>query len=400
MVSSTTLTSKVTSGSPYQLDTPQVVKASSALLRHIKSSQEEKEKSATKKTLIGDNDSDDDESTPLTNEAVWLILTTKKHVVDKNRLKPGKISVPHSLNSSPSLSVCVITADPQRSVKDIIADSAFPAELSSRIEKVIGFSKLKARYQSFESRRQLLAEHDVFLADDRIITRLVTTLGKIFYKSSKRPIPIRIAKIEKEDGKRIKKDPKQKKPAKEDRVAAFASPLIVAKEIERTLQSTPVHLAPATTVAVRVGSSKFTADQLSENIAAVVNGMTEKFVAKGWRNIKALHVKGANTTALPIWLANELWVEDADVVEPENLAIEESAKASKKRKSAGEEKQVEGKKSKKSKPAEDDDEEEEAASVAARKEKLAKLKAQALDDGETVKVQAPAAGKKKRKSTS
>ncbi|KAJ5974394.1 hypothetical protein N7481_011604 [Penicillium waksmanii] len=417
MVSSTTLTSKVTSGSPYQLDTPpgssqmtpqyqcvtanfsQVVKASSALLRHIKSSQEEKEKSATKKTLIGDNDSDDDESTPLTNEAVWLILTTKKHVVDKNRLKPGKISVPHSLNSSPSLSVCVITADPQRSVKDIIADSAFPAELSSRIEKVIGFSKLKARYQSFESRRQLLSEHDVFLADDRIITRLVTTLGKIFYKSSKRPIPIRIAKIEKEDGKRIKKDPKQKKPAKEDRVAAFASPLIVAKEIERTLQSTPVHLAPATTVAVRVGSSKFTADQLSENIAAVVNGMTEKFVAKGWRNIKALHVKGANTTALPIWLANELWVEDADVVEPEHLAIEESTKASKKRKSTGEEKQVEDKKSKKSKPAEDDDEEE-AASVAARKEKLAKLKAQALEDGETVKVQAPAAGKKKRKSTS
>ncbi|KAJ5585804.1 hypothetical protein N7450_005591 [Penicillium hetheringtonii] len=373
MVSSTALTSKVDSGSPYQLDTPP---ASSALLRHIKSNQEEKEKSATKKTLIGDNDSDDDESSPIHNEAVWLILTTKKHVVDKNRLKPGKISIPHSLNSSPQLSVCVITADPQRSVKDIIADAAFPQELSSRIEKVIGFSKLKARYQSFESRRQLLAEHDVFLADDRIITRLVPTLGKIFYKSSKRPIPIRIAKIEKEDGKRVKKDPK-KKVAKEDKSAAFAAPLIVAKEIERTLQSTPVHLAPATTVAVRVGSSKFTADQLSENIAAVVKGMTEKFVAKGWRNIKAIHVKGANTTALPIWLANELWVEDADVVEAETAAIEAAAKAGKKRNL------------KKSKSTEEDD--EEASSVAARKEKLAKLKAQALDDGETVKVEAPKA---------
>lgn len=325
-----------------------------------------------------------------------MILTTKKHVVDKNRLKPGKISVPHSLNTSPSLSVCVITADPQRSVKDIIADSSFPTELSSRIEKVIGFSKLKARYQSFESRRQLLAEHDVFLADDRIITRLVPTLGKIFYKSSKRPIPIRIAKIEKEDGKRIKKDPK-KKSNKEDKTSAFADPLIVAKEIERTLQSTPVHLAPATTVAVRVGSSKFTADQLSENIAAVVKGMTEKFVSKGWRNIKAIHVKGANTTALPIWLANELWVEDADVVEAETAAIEDAAKAGKKRKSTGEDKQIEEKKSKKSKPAEDD---EEASVAAARKEKLAKLKAEALEDGEKVEVKAPTAGKKKRKSTS
>ncbi|KAJ5918652.1 hypothetical protein N7466_010644 [Penicillium verhagenii] len=390
MPSSTTLTTKVTSGSPYQLDKPQVTKASSALLRYIKSNQEEKEKSATKKTLIGDNDSDDEE-TPMNNEAVWLILTTKKHVVDKNRLKPGKISLPHSLNSSPSLSICLITADPQRGVKDIVADPSFPKELSSRIDKVIGFSKLKARYQSFESRRQLLGEHDVFLADDRIINRLVTTLGKVFYKSSKRPIPIRIAEIEKLDGKRVKKDPKQK-PAKEDRSAAFAAPLIVAKEIERTLSCASVQLAPSTTAAIRIGTSKFTADQLSENVAAVVQGMTEKFVAKGWKNLKAIHVKGANTMAMPIWLASELWVEDADVVEE----IEAPSIKSKKRKSVGEEKAIEGKKTKKSKSVED---EEEASSGAARKEKLQQLKAKALEDGET--VAAPQADKKKkRKSTS
>ena len=328
---------------------------------------------------------------------MWLILTTKKHVVDKNRLKPGKISLPHSLNSSPSLSICLITADPQRGVKDIVADPSFPQELSKRINKVIGFSKLKARYQSFESRRQLLSEYDVFLADDRIITRLVPTLGKIFYKSSKRPIPIRIAEIEKVDGKRVKKDQK-KKPAKEERSASFASPLVVAKEIERTLSCAPVQLAPSTTAAIRVGSSKFTAEQLSENIAAVVQGMTEKFVSKGWRNIKALHVKGANTMAMPIWLASELWVEDADVVEaaPETPAIE-GAKNSKKRKSVGDGKILEEKKTKKSKSADD---EEEASSGAARKEKLQQLKAKALEDGEPVKAEASKAGKKKRKSTS
>lgn len=370
----------------------QVQKASSALLRHIKSNQEEQEKSATKKTLIGDNDSDDEE-TSLNNESVWLILTTKKHVVDKNRLKPGKITLPHSLNSSPSLSVCLITADPQRAVKDIVADPTFPQELSSRIEKVIGFSKLKARYQSFESRRQLFSEHDIFLADERIITRLGPTLGKIFYKSSKRPIPIRIADIEKVDGKRVKKDPKNK-PAKDERSAGFASPLTVAKEIERTLQCASVQLAPSTTAAVRVGSSNFTPDQLSANIAAVVNGMTEKFVTKGWRNIKALHVKGANTMAMPIWLASELWVEDADVKEEdETPAIED--KKNKKRKSTGDEKLLEEKKSKKSKATDDD----EAASGAARKEKLKQLKASALEDGEPTKNDA-SKGKKKRKSTS
>ncbi|KAJ5238759.1 hypothetical protein N7468_003378 [Penicillium chermesinum] len=395
MVSSTALTTKVESGSPYQLDNPQVQKASSALLRHIKTNQVEQEKNATKKTLIGDNDSDDEE-TPLKNEAIWLILTTKKHVVDKNRLKPGKISLPHSLNSSPSLSICLITADPQRGVKDIVADPTFPQELSSRIDKIIGFSKLKARYQSFESRRQLLSEHDVFLADDRIITRLVPTLGKAFYKSSKRPIPIRIAAIEKVDGKRVKKDPKNK-PSKDERSASFASPIIVAKEIERTLQCASVQLAPSTTAAVRVGSSNFSAEQLSENIAAVVQGMTEKFVSKGWRNIKALHIKGANTMAMPIWLASELWVEDADVVEEaEETPAIEAGKKDKKRKSVEDGKLLEDKKSKKSKPAADDDE---TASGAARKEKLKQLKAKALEDGESTSADA-SKEKKKRKSTS
>ncbi|PWY90759.1 ribosomal protein L1 [Aspergillus heteromorphus CBS 117.55] len=403
MVSSTALTTKVTSGTPYQLDKTQVSRASSALLKHIKSKQEEKEKSATKKTLIGDNDDDSDaeENSPLHNEAVWLVLTTKKHVVDKNRLKPGKIAIPHSLNASPSLSICLITADPQRSVKNIVADAAFPQHLSSRIDKVIGYSKLKDRYKSFESRRQLLAEHDVFLADDRIIMRLVNTLGKIFYKSSKRPIPVRIAEIEKVDGKKVKKDPKTKN---KDDDSAFAAPAIVAKEIEKALNCAPVHLAPATTAAIRVGSSKFSAKQLDENVDAVVQGLTEKFITKGWRNIKALHIKGANTMAMPIWLASELWVEDADVVE-EGAEEAKVLEGSKKRKqSAGEEEEGEKlieapKKSKKAKPAADD---EDALSLAARKEKLQKQKAKALEDGATTTtpVVKAAATKKKRKSTS
>ncbi|PLN79293.1 ribosomal protein L1p/L10e family-domain-containing protein [Aspergillus taichungensis] len=383
MVSSSVVTTKVTTGSPYQLDQSQVSRASSALLRHIKTQQVDKEKAATKKTLIGDNDDDSDaEDTPLNNEAVWLVLTTKKHVVDKNRLKPGKIPIPHSLNASPSLSVCLITADPQRAVKNIVADESFPQHLTSRIDKVIGFSKLKSRYQSFESRRQLFSEHDVFLADDRIIMRLVKTLGKIFYKSSKRPIPVRIAEIEKVDGKKVKKDPKQRsKPNTED--SAFASPAIVAKEIEKALNSAAVQLAPATTAAIRVGSSNFTPQQLSENVEAVVKGLTEKFITKGWRNIKAIHVKGANTMAMPIWLASELWVEEGDVVEKDDSAQAiEGAKNDKKRKQieAGEGEKISegGKKSKKPKAADDD----EAASLSARKEKLQKQKAKALQDGE------------------
>lgn len=382
----------------------QVSRASTALLRHIKSKSDEQEKSATKKTLIGDNDEDDDEDTPLHNEEIWLVLTTKKHVVDKNRLKPGKISIPHSLNASSNLSVCLITADPQRAVKNIVTDPSFPQDLTSRIDKVIGYSKLKSRYQTFESRRQLLAEHDVFLADDRIIMRLVNTLGKIFYKSSKRPIPVRIAGIEKVDGKRVKKDAKQKNNSSEEKISSFASPLIVAKEIERTLSSAPVQLAPATTASIRIGSSKFTPEQLAENVEAVVKGLTEKFVTKGWRNIKALHIKGARTTAMPIWLASELWVDEGDVAEEapedETKAIGDSKNHGKKRKSAGDgEKLLEGSKtSKKPKGGAGDD--EEAISLAARKERLQKQKQKALENGSTKAAENVAkAGGKKKKAT-
>ncbi|KAK2758375.1 hypothetical protein FQN54_004225 [Arachnomyces sp. PD_36] len=373
---SSALTSKVQSGSPYQLDKDQVTRASSALLRHIKSEQKEKEEGQTakKNLLAGSDDEADSETDASDSIPIWLVLTTKKHVVYKNRLKPGKISIPHSLNSSPSISVCLITADPQRAVKDVVESPAFPSTLSSQISKVIGYSKLKTKYKSFESRRQLLSEHDVFLADDRIIMRLVETLGKVFYKSSKRPIPIRIAEIEKVNGKRVKNDGKKKAP-QDEKYAAVASPAIVAKEIEKTLNCAAVHLAPSTTSAVRVGSSNFTKEQLVENVEAVVQGMAEKYVTKGWRNIKAVHIKGANTMAMPIWLANELWVDDEDVREPEEVAetkaLKEATRLERKRKRIADKEE----RSKKYKSVDEDDGEAES-----RKLRLQQQKAKALED--------------------
>ena len=345
---------------------------------------------------------------------VWLVLTTKKHIVDKNRLKPGKIHVPHSLYSSPSLSICIITADPQRAVKDVVSDPSFPTDLSSRINKVIGFSKLRERYKSFESRRQLLAEHDVFLADDRIILRLVQALGKTFFKSSKRPIPIRIEEIQKVNGKRVGKDARKRPPPDQPRYAAVASPAVVAREIERTLNAVPVHLAPAATSAVRVGLSTFSAEQLAENVEAVVAGMTDKYVSKGWRNIKAVHVKGPNTMALPIWLASELWLDDNDGQE-QGTSVEEGGqvkaiegvsdkKAGKKRKPTDAGDQNGGLKSKKSKKSNghDNEEDDDAELIAARKQKLQDQKAKARSDiaDETVKIttdKSPATKSSKKK---
>lgn len=385
------------------MNSAKVTRASTALLRHIKEEEKKRIVESNKKNLLADNDDSDAED--VEDIPVWLILTTKKHIVDKNRLKPGKIPVPNSLHTSDNLSICLITADPQRAVKDVVADPEFPSSLSSRITKIIGFSKLKDRYKSFESRRQLLAEHDVFLADERIIMRLVKTLGKTFFKSSKRPVPVRIEEIQKVGGKRVKKDEK-KRPPTDEKYAAVASPKVVAREIERTLNAVPVHLAPAATAAVRVGLASFTPEKLAQNIEAVVAGMVDKYVTKGWKNIKAIHVKGPNTMALPIWLASELWVEEGDVKEAieggDTKAIEGTKKSGKKRKSAGD--AEEEKEAKMSKSTADTDEDTEL--IAARRQKLKDQKAKALKEGaaDAIKVSAiPSDGaaksaKKKRKS--
>ncbi|KAI4162512.1 MAG: hypothetical protein LQ342_003927 [Letrouitia transgressa] len=327
----TELTVKAESGSPYQLEKTQTLKASRALLKHIQSENTRKEAASNTKNLLkasseGEHDKD--------AEPLWLILTTKKYISDQRRLKPGKILLPHSVNQSQTTSVCLITCDPQRTFKDSIAHPSFPATLSPKIQKVIGISKLKARYKSFESRRQLLDEHDVFLADARVITLLPKALGKTFYKGPKKPVPVNLEPYKTSDTAATKKGAIAKKSGSQEnnKSKSIAPPLQIAKEIERTLSCTLVYLSPAVTTAIRVGLSSFTPTQVAENVDAVVQGMVNKFIPKGWRNIRSVHIKGPNTMALPIWLAEELWTDEGDVLEKATEAQTQEKRNQKKRK--------------------------------------------------------------------
>jgi ribosome biogenesis protein UTP30 len=320
-------TKEIASQTPYQLDPEQTLRASKAILEHIRSETQRIQQTSSKKELFKADGSDSDEDATEGDEVpIWLTLSTKQHVVDRNRLKPSKIPVPHSLNASPSLNICLITADPQRALKNVVADPTFPTSLSSRINRIIGFTKLKARYKTFEQRRELLSEHDIFLADDRIITRLPNTLGKVFYKgTTKRPIPISIAALHKSDAKKNKSIGLGQK-SREDKAASFAAPTAVANEIERAIDSVPVNLKPGTLVATRVGLASFTPQQLKDNVNAVVSRVIEKHVVKGWRNVKGIYIKSPKSMAIPVWVADELWAESENVdAEKETTALEAPA---------------------------------------------------------------------------
>ncbi|KAI9805052.1 MAG: hypothetical protein M1825_000886 [Sarcosagium campestre] len=393
MAPSDSLILKANSGSPYQLSHDQTTRATTALLKHMKAGQVQKISENGSRDLLAR--ADDDSEDEVDEDPIWLVLTTKKHITDKKRLKPSKIAIPFPLNTSSSLSICLITIDPQRAFKDVISNDAFPQQLRSRITRVIGTSKLRAKYKSYESRRQLFAEHDFFLADDRAITLLPGLLGKIFYGSAaKRPIPVDIsggskARASKKDGEK-----------------SVAQPAALATAIERALSSALLYLSPSTCTSVKVGRANWEEAKVVANVEAVVEELVEKFVPKKWRGVRGLHIKGPTTAALPLWLADELWTDERDILgdaPPESIGAEkETVKAIaakpvdaaklKKRKAAEEVPESKGveatkkKKSKKSKGELTAVTEGKEVDVKLRKERLKRLKAQAAaeleeDDG-------------------
>ncbi|KAF1939798.1 ribosomal protein L1 [Clathrospora elynae] len=300
------LTTKATSGTRYQLDPSQVERAAKALVAHMKKHVKEKEQEAPKKNLADDEDEAEQNDQP-----IFLSVATKKQINDTNNLKPTAIPLPHPIIAS-DVRVCIFTKDPQRAYKDLVASDAFPAALRNKVQRVLGVDKLKKRYKAYEQKRALLAEFDVFLVDDRIIKIVAECLGKTFYKSkAKRPIPVRLIA-----GAYVDKSAKN--------LNVVGTPQGVAKEIESALNSTYLSMSPSANTSIKIGTLSMTPEQIVENTAAVVSAVIPKHVS--WRNVRGLHVKGPATTAVPIWLADELWSEVSQVRDgPYKGAITEGA---------------------------------------------------------------------------
>jgi ribosome biogenesis protein UTP30 len=50
---------------------------------------------------------------------------------------------------------------------------------------VLGVSKLRSNYKTYEARRKLFKSFDLFLADRRVLLLLPALLGKPFYEKKK-----------------------------------------------------------------------------------------------------------------------------------------------------------------------------------------------------------------------
>ena len=203
---------------------------------------------------------------------------------------------------------------------------------------MIAVSRLKAKFNTFESKRKLLAEYDLFLADERIITGLPVMLGKVFYKSTtKRPIPVDLTGKQRynREGRPEKNKLAVKKPrhTQQGGSSIVGAPADVAAEIEKTLSNTLVHLAPAATTSVKAALAGWKGKDVAENVEAIVEKMVDQYIPKKWRGVKSIHIKSPTSAALPIWLADELWSGEEKVLNTEETPAVVNEPKTKKRKS-------------------------------------------------------------------
>jgi ribosome biogenesis protein UTP30 len=95
-------------------------------------------------------------------------------------------SSPRLSPSPPATSVCLITKDPQRECKDLLEAASSLSRASS------ASTSSRASSSRSRPRRQLAADHELFLCDDRVLPMMPKLLGKTFFSAKKQPIPVNL----------------------------------------------------------------------------------------------------------------------------------------------------------------------------------------------------------------
>ncbi|KAJ1899695.1 proteasome-interacting protein cic1 [Kickxella alabastrina] len=227
-----------------------VLKASTALLKHI----EKKKESDEATNLLADE-----------TEQVHLIMSVKK-LSTKERHKPYRISLRTPMYEE-TASVCLIVKPTQTEYVEKLMAFGIP-----QIKEIVTMDQLKKKYKSYESKRQLLAMHDLFLADDRVLASLPELLGVKFFNAKKLPAPVNL----------MAKDQK--------------------KELTKALSCTFYRQTKGTCNAIKVGLTSMAATQLADNIEDVVAAVSQ-LVPKKWENIQSIGIKTGTSLTLPIYNA-------------------------------------------------------------------------------------------------
>ena len=150
------------------------------------------------------------------------------------------------------------------------------------ITKVIGVSKLSAKYKSFEAKRVLCASYDFFVADSRILPTLPKKLGKTFFMKKKQPISVE-----------LNSDPKA--------LLGESGGLKSVKNLNLAIHG-QTHMFPTlgTCLSIRIGHTGMSGKEVMENILEAMPKIALKIPGQ-WENIQSLSLKTNDSIALPIY---------------------------------------------------------------------------------------------------
>jgi ribosome biogenesis protein UTP30 len=164
--------------------------------------------------------------------------------------------------------VCVFCrSDDKEGLESYLASSGIEG-----INQVLSINQVKKIVDRFDDKKKLLAEHTHFICDARIVPQLYNLLGRVFAARNNYPIPINL------DVQKTQRIP---------------------IDIAKVLNSTYIHLK-GKNVTIRIGHSDMTADHISANISEGLAFAVEKFPG-GARSVHSVHVKLADSAALPIY---------------------------------------------------------------------------------------------------
>lgn len=241
-----------------------------------------------------------------------------------------RIPLPHGQRSDTD-EICLFTRDEpsmtseqtQRFYKKLLQ------ERGVRNIEIIPYKVLKTEYKPYQAKRRLLENFDLFISDDRVRRLLPTHLGKHFYLSKKEPLPVNLTSKH------------------------------LARDIERIIQGTSLKVTnKGCCCMAHVAHSGMTADEVVENIEAVVQTVVAKLRMKG-PVIKLIHIKSQSSVALPIYNSDLGSLRVLDVLE---AAAKKQKKKTKKKDKKQADTAAEGKgkekKVKKNKAADEEEEEE------------------------------------------
>nr|XP_002739337.1 PREDICTED: ribosomal L1 domain-containing protein 1-like [Saccoglossus kowalevskii] len=240
-----------------QLDEEKVRSAVKALFAHYK------HKQLKKKDLIEET------------ETLRIQVTLWKVPVQKS--KRFQICLPHSILSE-TAEVCLITKDEKNMGREECQEfyEKWLADKNvTTVSRVMPLRVLKKEYRPFELRRKLVAQYDLFLADDRIFRLLDTVTGKEFNKKKKYPVGINLKKNN------------------------------LAKEINSAINATYfVLIGRGNCSGFSVANTSMTVEEAVENIMAAVQDLTRK-IPRGWPNIRCLYLKTKRSVSIPLYTSIE-----------------------------------------------------------------------------------------------